>query len=370
MSSYPNDNSSRKGPQGGDKQQQHGSAFNVALRLKYEQRCEDCGESDFVEDHACGDLICRSCGRVAESHVIDERSEWRTFSDKDKEGADPNRVGGPTNALLKDGGLSTMISGGKGVDKGLANNLQRMQARTDTSGDDKTLVMAFRDISRVCSSMKLPDVVRHQANEYYRDGLEKSKAVKTRAQSAVVAAVVFLACRQMGYPRTFKEIRAYVPQARVKDIGRIYKAIVADLKLKEQGEFRSEVVSIHPENFLRRFMSTVGFSNVDMMAAIALANVIKPQGEGQVDQKWHGKSPITIAGTIMWVMSMLNKASADKKSPTLQDICAVCGVAEQTVLNLLKEIKPFLPSMIQEAGGFATSEDITKALGTDDVTKT
>eukprot|EP00889_Picochlorum_renovo_P004730 jgi/Picre1/31760/NNA_007110.t1 len=153
MSSYPNDSSS-KGPQGGDKQQQHGSAFNVALRLKYEQRCEDCGESDFVEDHACGDLICRSCGRVAESHVIDERSEWRTFSDKDKEGADPNRVGGPTNALLKDGGLSTMISGGKGVDKGLANNLQRMQARTDTSGDDKTLVMAFRDISRVCSSMK------------------------------------------------------------------------------------------------------------------------------------------------------------------------------------------------------------------------
>ena len=33
--------------------------FNLSLRLKYEQSCPDCGESDFVEDHAAGDLICR-----------------------------------------------------------------------------------------------------------------------------------------------------------------------------------------------------------------------------------------------------------------------------------------------------------------------
>jgi ribosomal protein S27AE len=33
--------------------------YNVALRMKYEQQCPDCGDSDFVEDHATGDLICR-----------------------------------------------------------------------------------------------------------------------------------------------------------------------------------------------------------------------------------------------------------------------------------------------------------------------
>ena len=336
------------------------NSHNVALRMKYEQKCEDCGESNFVEDHASGDLICRSCGRVAESHLIDERSEWRTFSDKDKEGADPNRVGGPVNALLRDGGLSTMISGGKGVDKSLANNLQRMQARSDL-GPDKALVLAFRDISRVCSSMKLPDVVRHQANEYFRDALEKSKAAKTKAQSAVVAAVIFLACRQTGYPRTFKEIRAFVPQARVKDIGRMYKAIVVDLKLKETGEFRSEVGSIHPENFLRRFMSTLGFSNVDMMSAIALAKVAVPQGETKETehQVWHGKSPITIAGTIIYIMSKLPRST---KHPILEDICAVCGVAEQTVRNLFKEMQPFLPKLMQSAGSFATAEEVTTHL--------
>ena len=34
-------------------------------------------------------------------------------------GADPNRVGGPVNHLLSDGGMSTMIGGGKGVDHAL-----------------------------------------------------------------------------------------------------------------------------------------------------------------------------------------------------------------------------------------------------------
>jgi len=46
---------------------------------------------------------------VLESRIIDERSEWRTFSDSDKQGDDPNRVGGPSNTMLADGGLSTSI---------------------------------------------------------------------------------------------------------------------------------------------------------------------------------------------------------------------------------------------------------------------
>lgn len=33
--------------------------YNIGLRMKYEQQCPDCGQSDFVEDHASGDLVCR-----------------------------------------------------------------------------------------------------------------------------------------------------------------------------------------------------------------------------------------------------------------------------------------------------------------------
>lgn len=77
----------------------------MAQRSRYEQKCKDCGSSEFVDDRAAGDLICQVricvpqlivaeneddkagvdhlqvCGLVAESHVIDESSEWRTFAD-------------------------------------------------------------------------------------------------------------------------------------------------------------------------------------------------------------------------------------------------------------------------------------------------
>ena len=251
-----------------------------------------------------------------------------------------------------------MISGGKGVDKGLANNLQRMQARTDNSGVDKTLQIAFRDIGRICSSMKLPDIVKSQANEYFRDALEKNKAVKGRQQSASEAAVVFLACRRTGFPRTFKEIRAYVPQARVKDIGKMYKLIVADLKLKEKGEI-NEVDSVHPENFLRRFMSNLGFTRSEMMSAIALANVIKPKvedGQELQHRPWHGRSPVTMAATIMYIMSFLMEEG--KKRPSLDDICSVAGLAPQTVGILLRELREHLAALVAEAGGFVTAEDL------------
>ena len=181
---------------------------------------------------------------------------------------DPNRVGGPVNHLLSDGGMSTMIGGAKGVDHGLVRNLQRMQARTEVTVD-RALIAAFREIGKICSAMKLLETVRKQAEEYYkkvgagqecgagqrvgcwrggevqqcvggatmggfpgppgpaprrpphaprhpRQAYDNAKSIKNKSQAAVLAAIVFLACRHTNNARTFKEICAVVPQASVK----------------------------------------------------------------------------------------------------------------------------------------------------------
>lgn len=49
------------------------------------------------------------------------------FTLQDKEGTDPNRVGGPTNPLLEGGGLSTII--GKGRDGDNSYMLNRLHTR-------------------------------------------------------------------------------------------------------------------------------------------------------------------------------------------------------------------------------------------------
>lgn len=45
---------------------------------------------------------------------------------------------------------------------------------------------------------------------------DNAKSIKGKSQAAVLAAIVFLACRHTGNARTFKEICAVVPQASVK----------------------------------------------------------------------------------------------------------------------------------------------------------
>lgn len=43
--------------------------------------CKDCNISTvIVFDRATGDTICSECGLVLDSHYIDEKADWRTFT--------------------------------------------------------------------------------------------------------------------------------------------------------------------------------------------------------------------------------------------------------------------------------------------------
>ncbi|KAK6925581.1 Transcription factor TFIIB, cyclin-like domain [Dillenia turbinata] len=107
--------------------------------------CPECKKStEVVLDHAAGDTVCSECGLVLEAHSVDETSEWRNFSN-DTGDNDPVRVGGPTNPLLADGGLSTIISGANAkadVSLGRWHNLG--------SNPDRSLIQAFKSIE-ICS---------------------------------------------------------------------------------------------------------------------------------------------------------------------------------------------------------------------------
>jgi len=108
--------------------------------------CTDCKKhTEVVFDHSAGDTVCSECGLVLESHSIDETSEWRTFANESGDN-DPVRVGGPTNPLLTDGGLSTVIARPNGASgEFLSSSLGRWQNRG--SNPDRGLIVAFKSIA-------------------------------------------------------------------------------------------------------------------------------------------------------------------------------------------------------------------------------
>lgn len=78
--------------------------------------------------------------------------------------------------------------------------------------------------------------------------------------------------------------------------------------------------------------------------------------EANVHTPWHGKSPTSIAGTVVYIIANL----PGKTHVALHDICRTCGVADGTIRQIYREIHPHLKTLIDKAGGFATHADIDR----------
>ncbi|TMW98673.1 hypothetical protein EJD97_003663 [Solanum chilense] len=291
--------------------------------------CSDCKRNtEVVFDHAAGDTVCSECGLVLESRSIDETSEWRTFADESGD-HDPNRVGGPVNPLLGDVGLSTVISKGPNGSNG-DSSLARLQNR---GGDpERALVMAFKAIANMADRLSLVSTIKDRASEIYKR-LEDQKCTRGRNLDALVAACIYIACRQEGKARTVKEICSIANGATKKEIGRAKEFIVKQLKV-EMGD-SMEMGTIHAGDYLRRFCSNIGMNHEEIKA---VEETVKKSEEFDIR-----RSPISIAAAIIYMLTQLT----DSKKP-LRDISIATTVAEGTIKNAYKDLYPHASKIIPQ----------------------
>ncbi|XP_047322052.1 transcription initiation factor IIB-like [Impatiens glandulifera] len=302
--------------------------------------CPECKRpTEVVFDHSAGDTVCSECGLVLEAHNIDETSEWRTFANETGDN-DPVRVGGPTNPLLTDGGLSTVISKPTGGGEYLSSSLGRWQNRG--SNPDRSLIQAFKAIATMSDKLGLVATIKDRANEIYKKVEDqKPKPLKGRNQDAILAACIYIACRQEDKPRTVKEICLVANGASKKEIGRAKEFIVKQLEI-EMGQ-SMEMGTIHAGDFLRRFCSHLCMTNQAVKAAQEAVHKSE-----ELDIR---RSPISIAAAVIYIITQL---SDEKKF--LKDISLATGVAEGTIRNSYKDIYPYASRIVPN--WYAKDEDL------------
>ena len=302
--------------------------------------CSDCKrQTEVVFDHSAGDTVCSECGLVLESHSIDETSEWRTFANESGDN-DPNRVGGPSNPLLTDGGLSTVIAkpNGGGGGEFLSSSLGRWQNRG--SNPDRALIQAFKTIATMSDRLGLVATIKDRANEIYKR-VEDQKSSRGRNQDALLAACLYIACRQEDKPRTVKEICSVANGATKKEIGRAKEYIVKQLGLENGNAV--EMGTIHAGDFMRRFCSNLCMNNQAVKAA---QEAVHKSEEFDIR-----RSPISIAAAVIYIITQLS----DDKKP-LKDISLATGVAEGTIRNSYKDLYPHVSKIIPN--WYAKEEDL------------
>ncbi|KAI0797005.1 cyclin-like protein [Abortiporus biennis] len=298
------------------KSQQQTFGPDLAVRLI----CPNCRDPnpDIREEFSSGDLVCGACGLVLGDRVVDTRSEWRTFAND--EGDDPSRVGAATDPLDGSEQLETVISF-RDNGTGISRELQRAASRGNGSRSERNVAQAFRDISSWCDQFSLPKTISDIAKQLYKRS-DEEKLLRGKPLEAVIAACIFIACRQAHVPRTFREI-CNLTHVSKKVLGQCYKALEQAFNLTPGASADRNATPngvTGPEDLLVRYCNHLDLPpNVQPICSDI---IIKARELAIAD----GRSPVSIAGgAIYFTCHLLGKPKSAR------EISAVAGVSEGTI---------------------------------------
>lgn len=304
----------------------------VGPNLNITLTCPECKifPPDLIERFSEGDIVCGSCGLVLSDRVVDTRSEWRTFSNDDQNGDDPSRVGDAGNPLLDTEDLSTMISYvPENVKAG--RELNRAQSKSLVDRKDNALAAAYAKISQMCDGYQLPKIVQDGAKEVYKLVYDE-KTLRGKSQESIMAAAIFIGCRKANVPRTFKEIWALTSVPK-KEIGKVFKLMSKEIQAKNAAnpnaysliQDSEQTTQTSAEDLIRRFCSNLGLNNELTNASEYIARRCKVLGV------LAGRSPITIAATVIYMSSLIFGADV-----TPSKIASNTGVSDGTIKTSFK----------------------------------
>ncbi|XP_065576628.1 transcription initiation factor IIB-like [Artemia franciscana] len=273
-------------------------------------------QADLIEDSHAGDSLCSECALVVGERTIDVGSEWRRFSNE-KSSAGPSRVGGPENLLFEGRGLSTMIgpagSGSFGKLDYAKYNISQM------SSSDRALKTALKSLEEMADKLHLPSTIVDEAGSLFKR-FHGGKSLKGRSNNAIASACLFIAFRQEGNPRTFKELCA-VSSVSVKEIKREFKRILSNLSIT--------LNLITPGDFTARFCNSLGLPYSVQRSAHHI-------GEKAMELDIvPGRSPISVAAAAIYMASQASNNPCSRK-----DIGEVAGTAEATIRQAYRLMLP------------------------------
>lgn len=289
-------------------------------------------------------------------HVVDTRSEWRTFSNDDGKDVDPSRVGDAANPLLNGDQLHTRVAAGGNQS---SRELQRAQGKSTGDRTAKGLLEAYDKIGSLCEAMHCPKNVSDTAKHIYKI-LDDARAFKGKSQDALVASCIFIACRKSNVPRSFREITdmTRVPK---KEIGRTFKAVEKFLQDHQKkniintggltisnDDYKTTESSKAPD-LCRRFCSQLRLSQ--QISAVTEEISVRMSELGSLA----GRSPLSIAAVCIYMVSY---AMGDPKNP--RKIGDVCGVSDGTIRSAYKGLYPEREKLFDKAWLEAKGGDVAK----------
>lgn len=290
--------------------------------------CSICNkkEGQAVTDPESGEVICSNCGMVMIEAVSENRSEWRAF--KTEEANQRSRTGTPTSLARHDMGLATIIgrtdkdASGRGLDASMRSTMERLRTWDSRiqvySPADRNLRQAFGMLERVKDKLGLSATIIEKTAYIYRKAQERG-LVRGRTIRSVMAAAIYITCREMAMSRTLNDV-AFLNNIKRKELARTIRLLILELDIK--------IPILDPIKCVVRVANKVNLSEKTKRQAMDIMHNVTKSGISA------GKDPMGLAGSVLYLSS---KNSGE--NITQMDIAEAAGVTEVTIRNRFKDLR-------------------------------
>jgi len=309
--------------------------------------CPNCNvnysKSNVISDPESGEYICSNCGLVVSSeNALEMRPEWRIFNLEQSNNNSRIRTGMPTSLARHDMGLSTIIGRadrdytGNRIATSIKPTIDRLRIldyRTQLySSTDRSLKRAFAELDSLKDKLALPDSVVEKTAYIYRKAQSRGM-IRGRTVSAMLAAAIYIACREIGVGKTLRDI-AQGTNVKPQTLSQSYRILLTELDIKTP--------MLDPMRCIAKVANKMQLSErITRQGMNIMHTAIRKEASA-------GKNPMGLAAAVLYISYLnnnidngihdkSNESNNSRRSQT--SFSQAAGITDVTLRNTIKDLK-------------------------------
>lgn len=275
--------------------------------------CNFCGSVSVILDE--GNYTCQSCGALV-CRFIDTSAEWRYYGNDDSKGVDPTRCGLPTNELLPDSSLGSVI-GFSGRETHEIRIMRKYHMWNSMTYKERTLYNIFDTLTVNAVNNGISKSILDEAKMLYKK-LSEMKISRGENRSGLIASSIYMSCKSNKVPRSAKEI-AKIFNLKVTTMTKGCK--------KFQEIMKMNMDSTTAVDFVYRFCSKLNLDKT--MREICKEVVIRAEEQGIVSEN----TPPSIAAGSIYLCNVNFDWNFSKK-----ELSEACEISQVTISKCYKKL--------------------------------
>jgi len=293
------------------------------------QKCQldNCSKRNLITDIFSGEIFCGNCGTVIEEK-LDNNSDTQIYSLEDF--MTKSHVGPKQSLSMYDKGMYSVIgkntdSTGKSlntINKSRFNRLRVLDNRSKIKkSSQRTLLKSLTFLNGLKEKLGISDNTVEVACSLFRRA-QKHNLTKGRISNSLMAAALYVSCRQTMTPRSLDDI-SHTGNISKKHLQKDVRILI--------DEFSLNLPQYNIASFLSKLSSDMGICEKTKRYALKILADVEKLGSSA------GKNPIGQAAASLYLASMLMGERVNQRK-----FCEISGVSTVTLRNRKNTIQKLL----------------------------